>query len=375
MPEHPESLISIADYEAAAEAALVPGARGYFSGGAADEITLRDNLDAWARIALRPRVLVGVGERDPSVTVLGRRWPHPLIIAPMAYQKLAHEDGELAMAQAAAATGTTMCLSTFANVSIGTLAQEVPEVSRWFQLYVFSDRAITRELIAQAVQNGYEALVVTVDLPVPGIREREIRTQADQASAHLVPAAVAAGLTSDKTRTEFAALTDPDLNWADIERFAADCPLPVIVKGLLTPEDALLAAEHGARGIVVSNHGGRQLDTVLSAVDALPAIVDAVGDRLEVIVDGGVRRGTDVLKALALGARAVMVGRPLLWGLCVDGAAGARRVLELLLAEFDSGLGLVGSPRAEQLDRSFVCTAPWAAREGSGASTRPTGPR
>jgi 4-hydroxymandelate oxidase len=302
-----------------------------------------------------------VGERDPSVTVLGRRRPHPLIIAPMAYQKLAHENGELATAQAAVATGTTMCLSTFANVSIRTLAQEVPDVSRWFQLYVFVDRAITRELIDQAVQNGYEALVVTVDLPVPGIREREIRTAADQASAHLVPAAVAAGMTPDKTRTEFAALTDPNLNWTDIERLAADCPLPVIVKGLLTEEDAVLAAEHGAQGIVVSNHGGRQLDTVLSTADALPAIVDAVGDRISVIVDGGIRRGTDVLKALALGADAVMVGRPLLWGLAVDGAAGARRVLELLLAELDSDLALVGSPRAQQLDRSFICAGPWAA--------------
>jgi 4-hydroxymandelate oxidase len=203
--------------------------------------------------------------------------------------------------------------------------------------------------------------VVTVDLPVPGLREREVRTAADQASAHLVPAAVAAGITSDKSRTEFAALTDPDLNWTDIERFAADCPLPVIVKGLLTEEDAVLAAEHGAQGIVVSNHGGRQLDTVLSAADALPAIVDAVGDRISVIVDGGIRRGTDVLKALALGADAVMVGRPLLWGLTVDGAAGARRVLELLLAELDSDLALVGSPRAEQLDRSFICSAPWVA--------------
>jgi 4-hydroxymandelate oxidase len=361
VPEPPEPLISIADYEAAAEAVLSRGAHGYFYGGAGDEITMRDNLDAWARIAVRPRMLVGVGERDPSVTLLGRRRPHPLIIAPMAYQKLAHDDGEVAAAQAAVATGTTMCLSTFANVTIGELAQAVPEVSRWFQLYVFSDRGITRELIAQAVEHGYEALVVTVDLPVAGVREREIRTESDQASAHLVPAAVAAGLKGDKSRTEFASLTDPDLNWSDIERFAADWPLPMIVKGLLTPEDAVLAAEHGARGIVVSNHGGRQLDTVLSAADALPAIVDAVGDRLEVIVDGGVRRGTDVLKALALGARAVMVGRPLLWGLSVDGAAGARRVLELLLAEFDSAIALAGAPRAEQLDRGFVCTAPWAA--------------
>ena len=361
MAEHPDSLISVADYEAAAEAVLVPGALGYYSGGAADEITMRDNLSAWARIAVRPRMLVGVGERDPSVTLLGRRRPHPLIIAPMAYQKLAHPDGELATAQAAAATATTMCLSTFANVDIAELAAAVPEVSRWFQLYVFSDRAITAELIAQAVENSYEALVVTVDLPVPGVREREIRTRADAASAHLVPAAAMGGLKAVKhTPTDFTSLIDPDLNWSDIERFAADCPLPVIVKGLLTPEDAALAAEHGAQGIVVSNHGGRQLDTTLAAADALPAIADAVGDRLSVIVDGGIRRGTDVLKALALGAHAVMVGRPLLWGLSVGGARGAEHVLAMLLGELDSALALAGAPRAEQLDRRFVCPAPGA---------------
>jgi 4-hydroxymandelate oxidase len=360
VPDRPDSLISIADYEAAAEAVLVRGAHGYYSGGAADEITMRDNLDAWSRIAVRPRMLVGVGQRDSSVTVLGRRRAHPLLISPMAYQKLGHHHGEVATAQAAAATGTTICLSTFANTGIAELAQAVPDVSRWFQLYVFSDRAITRELIAQAVEHSYEALVVTVDLPIPGLREREIRTETDAASGHLVPAAAIGGLQGAKAPTDFTALIDPDLNWSDIERFASDCPLPVIVKGLLTVEDALLAAEHGARGIVVSNHGGRQLDTVLAAADALPAIADAVGDRLDVLVDGGIRRGTDVLKALALGARAVMVGRPLLWGLSVAGADGARHVLELLLAELDSALGLAGSPRAEELDRSFVCPAPWA---------------
>jgi 4-hydroxymandelate oxidase len=163
------------------------------------------------------------------------------------------------------------------------------------------------------------------------------------------------------TPAGFTALIDANLNWSDIERLAAECPLPVIVKGLLTPEDARLAAEHGARGVIVSNHGGRQLDTVLSSADALAPIVDAAGDRLEVIVDGGIRRGTDVFKALALGAGAVMIGRPLLWGLAVDGAAGAQRVLEILLAELDTTLALAGAPRAAELDRGFICPAPWAA--------------
>jgi isopentenyl diphosphate isomerase/L-lactate dehydrogenase-like FMN-dependent dehydrogenase len=361
MTADPNELISLADYEAAAAASLHPGAHGYYHGGAGDEITMRDNRAAWSRLALRPRVLVGVGERDPGVTLLGRRRPHPLIIAPMAYHKLAHPDGEVATARAAGATGTIICLSTFATTEIGALAQAAPDAPRWFQLYVFSDRGVSRELVARAVESSYEALVVTVDLPVGGVRERELRSRTDPAAVPLVPSAVAAGLEGATTPAEFATLIDPNLSWTDIERFAADSPLPVIVKGILTPEDARLAAEHGAGGVIVSNHGGRQLDTVLSGADALAAVVDAVGDRLDVLVDGGIRRGTDMLKALALGARAVMIGRPVLWGLAVDGAAGAREVIEILLGEFDTALALCGAPRATDLDRSFLCAAPWAA--------------
>jgi 4-hydroxymandelate oxidase len=195
-----------------------------------------------------------------------------------------------------------------------------------------------------------------------GLRERDLRSDVQSATSELVASAVAAGASGVMRPADFAALIDPDLRWSDIEQFAAQSPLPVIVKGILTPEDAQLAAEHGARAIVVSNHGGRQLDTVLSGADALPPIVDAVGERLEVLVDGGIRRGTDVLKALALGARAVMVGRPVLWGLSVDGAAGARRVLEILLNELDLALALSGARTASELDRSFICSAPWEAR-------------
>jgi 4-hydroxymandelate oxidase len=360
MTADPDELISLADYEAAAEASLHPGAHGYYYGGAGDEITMRDNQAAWSRLAVRPRVLVGVGERDPGVTLLGRRRPHPLIIAPMAYQKLAHPDGEIATARAAATTATIVCLATFANTGVSALAQAVPEAPRWFQLYVFSDRGVSRELVARAVESSYEALVVTADLPVVGVRERELRSTSEPTTVPLVPSAAAAGAEGGMTPAEFATLIDPSLSWKDIERFAADSPLPVIVKGILTPEDARLAAEHGAGGVIVSNHGGRQLDTVVSGADALAPVVDAVGDRLDVLVDGGIRRGTDVLKALALGARAVMIGRPVLSGLSVDGAAGARRVIEILLGEFDTALALAGAPRASDLDRSFLCPAPWA---------------
>ena len=359
MPSEHEP-ITLAEYERVAEERIDPGAFGYYVGGAGDEITLRDNLAAWRRIALCPRMLVGVGRRDPSITLLGAPRPHPLIIAPMAFQRMAHRDGEVATARAAAATGSLMCLSTLGTTGVAQLAEAVPAAPRWFQLYVFSDRGVTRELVAQAVEHGYEALVVTVDLPILGRRERDLRSGVQSAGAHMVQSAESAGAQGPMTPADFAALIDPNLGWPDIEKFAAESPLPVIVKGILRPDDAELAADHGARGLVVSNHGGRQLDTVLSGADALAPIADAVGDRLDVIVDGGIRRGTDVLKALALGARAVMVGRPVLWGLATGGAEGAERVLEILLGELDSALALAGAPRASDLDRSFVSPAPWA---------------
>lgn len=336
----------MADYERAAAEVLDAGALGYFAGGAGDEITLRDNVAAWARITIRPRVLVGTGTRELGVAVLGRPRPHPLIIAPMAFQRLVHAEGEIATARAAEATGTPMCLSTFATTTPAALAQAVPGCQRWFQTYVLADRGLSRDLTAQAVEHGYEALVLTVDLPVVGLRERELRNPAE------VP-----GAESALAPMHLAAEVDPDLTWSEVEAFITGSPLPVIVKGILTAEDARLAEEHGAAGIVVSNHGGRQLDTVLAGADALPEVVEAVGDRLEVLVDGGVRRGTDVLKALALGARAVMVGRPVAWGLAVAGAEGARAVLELLLAEFDNALALAGTPRAAELDRAAIAPA------------------
>jgi 4-hydroxymandelate oxidase len=306
-------------------------------------------------------MLVGVGRRDPGVTLLGTRRAHPLVIAPMAFQRLAHPDGEVATGRAAAASDTVMCLSTLGTTSVPELGQSCPETTRWFQLYVFADRGVSRDLVAQAVEHGYEALVITVDLPVFGLRERDLRAGGASYSADRLASAQAAGAGGAMTPADFAALIDPDLNWRDIEQFVADCPLPVIVKGVLTPEDARQSVAAGARGVIVSNHGGRQLDTVLAGADALAPIVDAVGGALDVLVDGGIRRGTDVLKALALGARAVLVGRPVLWGLSVDGADGARRVLELLLAEFDNALALAGAPVAAELDRSFLAAAPWRA--------------
>src|SRR4029077_9770893 len=193
-----------------------------------------------------------------------------------------------------------------------------PEAPRWFQLYVYEDRGISRELAAMAAEHGYEAMIVTVDLPVRGVREREFRVEAESVAANEDPYALGADREDLMTPGDVSALIDPTLDWSDIEQIAADSPLPVLVKGILRPQDAQLAAEHGARGVVVSNHGGRQLDTVLAGAEALPPIVEARCDRLQAPLDGGIRRGTDVLKALALGARAVLIGRPVLWGLAVD---------------------------------------------------------
>ena len=351
---------TIADFEAQAAGVMDPGPHGYYAGGAGDEITLADNLAAWRRLAIRPRVMVDVSERDLRTTVLGRERPHPVIVAPSAFHKLATPEGEAATARAAGAVGATYTLSSLATTGVTALAQAVPDTTRWFQLYVFRDRGVTREIVAAAVEHGYEALVLTVDMPVLGTRERDLRTGFVVGHATAIPMVNAAGGEGVLSLGEVVDLIDPSLTWSDVEAFAAQSGLPVIVKGVLRPEDARRAAEHGAAGVVVSNHGGRQLDTVLSGADALPPVVDEVGDEIDVLVDGGVRRGTDVLKALALGARAVLVGRPVLWGLAVGDEAGARRVLELLVSEFDTALALAGVPRAADLDPSALAPAPWA---------------
>ena len=293
-----------------------------------------------------------VSERDTSTMVLGRPRPHPVIVAPTAYHRLAHPEGEEASARGAASASAVFCLSSLATARPAAVAAAAPDGERWFQMYVFRDRGVSRELLAEAIENGYEAVVITVDLPVLGIRERDVRSQ------YVVPeslmSAGGTGRHEALSLLRIGELIDLTLTWADIEEFASGCDLPVLVKGVLTPEDARLAAEHGVSGVVVSNHGGRQLDTVAAGAEALPAIAEAVGDRVDVLVDGGIRRGTDVLKALALGARAVMVGRPVIWGLAVDGESGVRSVLELILAEFDVALALAGVPQASALDSTRV---------------------
>ncbi|MFY0408997.1 alpha-hydroxy acid oxidase [Solicola sp. PLA-1-18] len=344
---------NLRDYEALAAAVLEPGALGYYAGGAGDELTLADNEASWARWALRPRVLRDVSSIDTSVELLGRTHEHPVLVAPMAYQRHAHPDGELAMARAAAATGTTMVLSSQTTTPPAEVAAAV-DAPRWFQVYVFTDRSVTDDLVAQAVAGGYEAMVLTVDFPVGGWRERDRRTgfTVDR------PVALNPGGGPTSTADLFAA-HDPTLTWDDVERLAADSGLPVLVKGVLHPEDARLAVGAGAAGVIVSNHGGRQLDTVLSGSDALGPVVEAVDGAVPVLVDGGIRRGWDVVKAIARGADAVLLGRPALWALAVDGEAGATHALRLLRAELENALALVGCPRVRDLDASYVEPAPW----------------
>jgi isopentenyl diphosphate isomerase/L-lactate dehydrogenase-like FMN-dependent dehydrogenase len=267
----------------------------------------------------------------------------PVLVAPIAVQVLAHPDGEAGMARAAAAAGTIMSLSTIATARPADVAAAAPGSRRWFQLYCFRDHAVTDALVAEAVEAGFEAIVVTVDAPRAGNRERDLRSGFKIPPDVTVPSlAAAVGASVPLGISEVFDLVDPTLTWSDLERLASDCDVPVLIKGIVRGDDAELAVEHGAAGVVVSNHGGRQLDGVPATIEALPEVADAVGGRCEILVDGGVRRGTDVLIALALGATAVQVGRPALWGLAVGGEAGARRVLELLQGELDLALALLG---------------------------------
>lgn len=356
-----DDLINVADFERAATEQLDDGAAGYFFGGAGDELTLRENVSAWGHWRLRPRMLAGLSEWRTRVEVLGREISMPVLVAPIAYQGLVDPEGEAAMARAAAAAGTVMCLSTLATMRPRPVAEAAPEGRRWFQLYCFQDEGVTRALVEEACECGYEAIVVTVDAPRGGNRERDRRT-GFRIPAELGVPNVEAALGSGRAITieETFELMEPALTWSFLADLAAECRVPVLVKGILAAEDATLAIEHGAAGVVVSNHGGRQLDRCLSTADALPEVVDAVEGRGPVLVDGGIRRGVDVAIALALGADAVLVGRPALWGLAVGGETGARRVLELLREELELTLALCGCASPGSLTRAHAQRAPVA---------------
>ena len=347
----PPGLVTLADHEQHARTQLDDNAWAYFSGGAADEISLRANRSAWDALPLWPRVLRPLAGGHTRVPLLGRTLAHPILLAPVAFQRLAHPDGELAMAYAAAALGAGVVLSTQASVSLESVAQAVlPDPGRgplWFQLYLQPDRGFTQALVQRAEAAGYEALVLTVDAPTSGVRDRERR-----AGFRLPPGVGPVNLTGLQVPAPSAlspgqsALFDGLLHhaptWDDIAWLQSITRLPVLLKGVLHPADARQAVSVGAAGLIVSNHGGRTLDTAPATATALPRVVQAVGGAVPVLVDGGIRRGTDVLKAMALGASAVLVGRPAVWGLANAGAAGVAHVLRLLRDELEVAMALTG---------------------------------
>lgn len=351
--------INLFEYETLATKHLSPMALDYYASGAWDEITLRDNRAAYDRYKLRPRVLVDVSERDLSTTVLGQTWQIPIAIAPMAFQCLAHPEGEIATAKAAAKLGTLMVLSTLATTSL----EEVANVNslRWFQLYVHRDKGLTKALVERAYLAGYQAICVTVDAPVLGRREKDRRNQFVLPSEmKLANLSTLSGLKIPDRIGEsglfayFLEQINPATTWRDLEWLQSLSQLPLVVKGILRSDDAVRAVECGAKAIVVSNHGGRQLDGAIASIDALSEVVDAVEKKAEILVDGGIRRGTDILKALALGAKAVLLGRPVLWGLAVAGSAGVQHVLELLRDELDLAIALSGCATLRDVDPSLV---------------------
>jgi isopentenyl diphosphate isomerase/L-lactate dehydrogenase-like FMN-dependent dehydrogenase len=350
--------LNVGEYEALADDVLDPGLFAYYAGGAEDEHTMRENVRAWPRWQLRPRVLVDVTEVRTDTSILGSPVALPVLLAPLALQGLAHPEGERAAARAAARSGTVTCLSTLANVSPSDLAADVPEAPRWFQLYCYRDGEVTRALVEEAAASGFSAIVLTVDAPVVAKRERDLRSGFSITPDMSVPSLAAALGSRAAGRTEelFAAVS-PGVTWRDLAHLCATAGLPVVVKGLLTAEDALLACDHGAAAVVVSNHGGRQLDGVAPTADVLGEVVDAVGGRIEVLVDGGIRRGSDIVRALALGARAVLVGRPALWALAAGGEDGIVHVLELLRDELEIALALCGCQSPAAVTRAHVTRA------------------
>jgi lactate 2-monooxygenase len=358
------------EWEARAAEKLDPGPFDYIAGGAGSEATMRANLEAFERRRLRPRMLTGNRERDISVDVLGTRSPAPFLLAPIGVLSIAHAEGELAVARAAAATGVPMVLSSAASHSLEEVAEAMGDAPRWFQLYWVNDREVAVSLVRRAEGAGYTALVVTLDTLTLGWRPRDLR----KAYLPFVTGEGCAQFFSDpvfRSRLDrppeedllaaavamLARFPNLDLTWDDVAWLRGETKLPLLVKGVLTAEDAVRARDCGVDGIVVSNHGGRQVDGAVAALDALVEVRDALGPETVVLMDGGIRRGADVLKALALGADAVLLGRPYAYGLAVGGQEGVEAVIRHLMADTDLTLALVGGMQARELDSSWIAAS------------------
>jgi len=349
----PSNPINLREYEAAARAVLPPEIFDWCAGGAGDEITLRENEAAWAQVRLQPRAFVDVSDCSLGTAILGREVSMPVMTAPCSLNRMVHPDGELAVARAAAGAGIIQVVSMGSTASLEDIAAAA-QGPRWCQLYCLRDRGVTRALAQCAEAAGFAALCVTVDAPVDGIRERTVRNGFRAPPPGIRPANLPRVPDEASGAAREALLHDRSAAWDVVEWLRGLTRLPVVAKGILNADDARLAVAHGASGLVVSNHGGRQLDSAIASCDALPRIVDAVSDRSEVYVDGGIRRGADVLKALALGARAVLIGRPFLWGLAVDGETGVRRVLEILRTELENCMALAGCARPSHAGRALI---------------------
>ena len=353
-------IASLAEFERRARRTLEPAAFDYIAGGAWDEVSLGEAETAWRRRRLRPRVLVDVSRVDPSTTMAGGPVPLPVGIAPMAAHGLAHADAEIATARAAAAAGIPFTLSTMSTASIEEVAAAAPDATRWFQLYTQADPRRSRSFVERAAAAGYSAVIVTVDLPVLGYRERDLRSGFDLSVPHGNFRDDAgpdhAGHQGERTSGYdiIESEIDRGLTWADLATIRSWTDLPILLKGIVTSEDARLAVEHGVAGIVVSNHGARQLDRTVATADALEEVVASVGGRTEIWVDGGIRRGLDVVTAPAFGARGVLVGRPVLWALAAAGEAGVARALEILRTETIIAMTLLGAPTTADLSRDHV---------------------
>jgi 4-hydroxymandelate oxidase len=348
-------ILNLLELENAAKPLLTKLAFDYYVGGADDELTVLENRQAFMRLALQYRVLRGIGERNLERELFGQKLSVPVLLAPTAFQKLAHPDGEIATAKAAKQADTIMVLSTSSSTSLEDVRASQPDLKMWFQLYLFKDVEFSLEVVRRAEAVGAKALVLTVDTPLLGRRERDIRNSFTLPDGiemanfrHALPKSEGSSLSAHASQN-----FKPDLSLRDLEWLRERTTLPILVKGICHPQDAVLALEHGANGIWVSNHGGRQLDTAPATIRVLPKVADAVAGRAPIILDGGVRRGTDVVKALALGANAVAIGRPILWSLALGGAAGLTHTLELLREEIDAALGLCGYGNLE-LPRDLV---------------------
>ena len=339
--------INVSELEPLAKSRMEPAAWDYYAGGAGDELTIAENREAWNRRRLRPHVLVDVSKVGLGTSAFGTTLGHPVIVAPTAAHDLAHHDSEVATARGAAAAGALMTLSTISSRPMEEVAAAAPDAPRWFQLYDPTDREAASALVQRAANAGYSAVVLTVDLPMPGNRERDMRIKfAVELGVHLPP--------DQPIHPDTGVVMLPTMDWDELAWLRSICPIPLIAKGILRADDAARAVEVGCDGIWVSNHGGRQLDTSIASADALPEVVEAVGRRALIVVDGGVRRGIDVLKALALGAHLVAVGRPVLWGLAVDGADGVQLVLEMLRDELSLAMALAGCRTLDEITSDLV---------------------